>query len=108
MGTAIAFAMPTKTYDSSTFNKIFIRSLRMINLGLFFNFFGKIQFFDFEGTPLMIIRLLITARVSLRLKAEQWNSGWTEPITFTPLMGLSKSFLLAFQEDLVPLFFEVF
>lgn len=67
MGTAIAFAMPTKTYDSSTFNKIFVRSLRMINLGLFFNFFGKIQFLDLEETPLMMIRLLITALVGYAL-----------------------------------------
>jgi predicted acyltransferase len=67
MGVAISFAMPTKTYDSSTFNKIFTRSLRMICLGLFFNFFGKIQLFGLEGIPLVIGRLVVTALVGYSL-----------------------------------------
>lgn len=67
MGVAISFAMPTKTYDSTTLNKIFTRSLRMICLGLFFNFFGKIQLFGLEGIPLVIGRLLITAAVGYAL-----------------------------------------
>jgi predicted acyltransferase len=67
MGTAISFAMPTKTYDSTTFNKIFIRSLRMICLGIFFNFFSNIQLYGLEGIPLMIGRLLITAMVGYAL-----------------------------------------
>ena len=67
MGVAISFAMPTKTYDSSTFNKIFTRSLRMICLGIFFNFFSNIQLFGLEGIPLMIGRLVITALVGYAL-----------------------------------------
>ncbi|WP_264563551.1 acyltransferase family protein [Flavobacterium sp. N3904] len=67
MGVAISFAMPTKTYDSTTFNKIFTRSLRMVCLGIFFNFFGKIQLFGLEGIPLVIGRLLITAAVGYAL-----------------------------------------
>ncbi|WP_348824556.1 acyltransferase family protein [Flavobacterium aestuarii] len=61
MGAAISFAMPAKSYDSTTFNKIFTRSLRMVCLGIFFNFFGNIQLFGLEGIPLLIGRLLITA-----------------------------------------------
>jgi predicted acyltransferase len=67
MGVAISFAMPSKTYDSTTFNKILTRSLRMICLGIFFNFFGKIQLFGLEGIPLVIGRLLITALVGYAL-----------------------------------------
>nr|WP_315200485.1 DUF5009 domain-containing protein [uncultured Flavobacterium sp.] len=67
MGVAISFAMPTKTYDSTTFNKIFTRSLRMICLGIFFNFFEKIQLFGLEGIPLILGRLLITALVGYAL-----------------------------------------
>ena len=67
MGVAISFAMPTKTYDSTTFNKIMTRSLRMFCLGVFFNFFGKIQLFDLEGFQLVIGRLIITALVGYAL-----------------------------------------
>src|SRR6188508_1332909 len=67
MGVAISFAMPSKTYDNTTFNKIFTRSLRMICLGIFFNFFSSIQLFGLEGIPLMIGRLLITALVGFAL-----------------------------------------
>jgi predicted acyltransferase len=67
MGVAISFAMPSKTYDSTTFNKILTRTLRMICLGIFFNFFGKIQLFGLEGIPLVIGRLLITALVGYAL-----------------------------------------
>ena len=67
MGAAISFAMPTKSYDNTTFNKIFTRSLRMICLGIFFNFFGKIQLFELEGIPLLIERLLISAAIGYAL-----------------------------------------
>ncbi|PKB17778.1 acyltransferase family protein [Flavobacterium sp. 5] len=67
MGVAISFAMPTKAYDNTTFNKIFTRSLRMVCLGIFFNFFGKIQLFGLEGIPLVFGRLVITAIVGYAL-----------------------------------------
>lgn len=67
MGVAISFAMPTKTYDSATFNKILVRSIRMFGLGLFFNFFAKIQFFGLDGIPLLLIRMAITIAVGYAL-----------------------------------------
>jgi predicted acyltransferase len=67
MGVAVSFAMPTKTFDSTTFNKIMVRSLRMFCLGVFFNFFGKIQLFGLEGIPLLIGRLIITIGVGYAL-----------------------------------------
>ncbi|MBZ4033234.1 DUF5009 domain-containing protein [Flavobacterium sp. 17A] len=67
MGVAVPLAMPEKTYDSTTFNKILIRSLRMFCLGIFFNFFGKIQLFGLDGIPLLIGRLAITIAVGYAL-----------------------------------------
>lgn len=67
MGVAVPFAMPTKTFDKVVFNKIWVRSLRMIGLGIFFNFFAKIQLFGLEGIPLLSVRLIITALVGYAL-----------------------------------------
>jgi len=67
MGVAVPLAMPEKTYDETTFNKILIRSLRMFCLGIFFNFFGKIQLFGLDGIPLLIGRLIITFAVGYTL-----------------------------------------
>lgn len=67
MGVAVSFAMPTKTFDNTTFNKIMVRSLRMFCLGVFFNFFGKIQLFGLEGILLLIGRLAITIGVGYAL-----------------------------------------
>jgi len=67
MGVAVPLAMPEKAYDETTFNKILIRSLRMFCLGIFFNFFGKIQLFGLDGIPLLIGRLVITFAVGYAL-----------------------------------------
>ena len=67
MGVAVPLAMPTKTWDETTFNKILVRSLRMFCLGIFFNFFAKIQFFGLDGIPLLIGRLAITIAVGYAL-----------------------------------------
>lgn len=60
MGVAVSFAMPTKTFDGITFNRILVRSLRMFCIGIFFNFFAKIHLFGLEGIPLLLGRLTIT------------------------------------------------
>jgi len=67
MGVAIPLAMPTKTWNETTFNKILVRSLRMFCLGIFFNFFAKIQLFGLDGIPLLIGRLAITIAVGYAL-----------------------------------------
>ena len=67
MGVAVPLAMPDKKYDNTTFNKILIRSLRMLCLGIFFNFFGKIQLFGLDGIPLLAGRLIITIAVGYAL-----------------------------------------
>ncbi|WP_291285586.1 DUF5009 domain-containing protein [Flavobacterium sp.] len=67
MGVAVPLAMPTKSWDGTTFNKILVRSLRMLCLGIFFNYFGKIQLFGLEGIPLLMGRLIITVAVGYAL-----------------------------------------
>ncbi|UWY28247.1 DUF5009 domain-containing protein [Flavobacterium sp. TR2] len=73
MGVAVPLAMPEKKYDETTFNKILIRSLRMFCLGIFFNFFGKIQLFGLEGIPLLLGRLIITFAVGYALMGNLSN-----------------------------------
>lgn len=70
MGVAVPLAMPTKNWDDTTFNKILVRSLRMFCLGIFFNFFAKIQLFGLEGIPLLIGRLTITIAVGYALMGD--------------------------------------
>ncbi len=67
MGVAVPLAMPTKTWDDTIFNKILVRSLRMFCLGIFFNYFAKIQLFGLDGIPLLIGRLIITVAVGYAL-----------------------------------------
>lgn len=67
MGVAVPLAMPTKTWDETTFNKILVRSLRMFCLGIFFNYFAKIQLFGLDGIALLIGRLIITVAVGYAL-----------------------------------------
>jgi len=67
MGTAIPFAMPTKQFDFTVFNKILVRSLRIFCLGLFLNYFSRIEVFSLEGVSLLLVRLLITFAVAYAL-----------------------------------------
>lgn len=67
MGSAIPFAMPTKQFDSVVFNKIIVRSLRIFCLGLFLNYFSKIELFGLEGIYLLLLRLMITFAVAYAL-----------------------------------------
>jgi predicted acyltransferase len=67
MGTAIPFAMPNKQFDNAVFTKIIVRSIRIFCLGLFLNYFGKIEFLGLEGIPLLMVRLIITTLVGIAL-----------------------------------------
>ena len=67
MGTAVPFAMPYKTWNSTTFNKILVRSLRILCLGLFLNFYSNIDFLGLNGIPLLIEKLAITFLVAYAL-----------------------------------------
>ncbi|TDE49083.1 acyltransferase family protein [Flavobacterium sp. GT3P67] len=67
MGTAIPFAMPTKQFDLGVFNKIIVRSLRIFCLGLFLNYFSRIELLGLEGISLLLHRLIITFAVAYAL-----------------------------------------
>jgi predicted acyltransferase len=67
MGSAIPFAMPTKQFDYLVFNKIIVRSLRIFCLGLFLNYFSRIELLGLEGISLLLLRLIITFAVAYAL-----------------------------------------
>ena len=85
MGVAVPLAMPAKTWDKTTFNKILIRSLRMFCLGIFFNFFAKIQLFGLDGIPLLVGRLAITIAVGYSLMGS-FNSKVKNILAFSILI----------------------
>ncbi len=64
LGAAIPLAIVTKVLNQQTFLKILTRSLRIISLGLFLGFYGKIEIFDLAGYPLLISKLIITGIVA--------------------------------------------
>ncbi|SHG31567.1 Predicted acyltransferase [Flavobacterium segetis] len=104
MGTAIPFAMPIKQLDFAVFNKILVRSFRIFCLGLFLNFFSKIEVFSLEGISLLLVRLLITFAVAyallgnftLRIKT------YLTFLIFSILIFLAYSGIAAFNEVRIP------
>jgi predicted acyltransferase len=67
MGTAVPFAIPEKKWNVAVLQKIAIRSTRIFCLGLFLNFFSKIELFGLEDTSILIVRILITLLVAYAL-----------------------------------------
>lgn len=67
LGAAIPLAIVTKELNQQTFVKILTRSLRIISLGLFLGFYGKIEIFNLEGYPLLLSKLIITGIVGYAL-----------------------------------------
>lgn len=67
MGTAIPFAIPVKHFDSTVFNKILVRSLRIFCLGLSLNYFNQIEFYGLQGISLIVFRLIITFAIAYAL-----------------------------------------
>ncbi len=70
VGITTVLATPQKVLNADTLKKILTRFLRIFSLGLFLNFFSKIQVFDLEGPALLVARLLITAAVVAALFGE--------------------------------------
>ncbi|QDW23030.1 acyltransferase family protein [Flavobacterium sp. KBS0721] len=104
MGVAVPLAMPDKFYDGTTFNKILVRSLRMLCLGIFFNFFGKIQLFGLEGIPLLMGRLIITVAVGYALMGS-FSSKIKNILAFSILfiyLLLAYSGIEAYQDVRLP------
>ena len=104
MGVAVPLAMPDKFYDGTTFNKILVRSLRMLCLGIFFNFFGKIQLFGLEGIQLLMGRLIITVAVGYALMGS-FSSKIKNILAFSILfiyLLLAYSGIEAYQDVRLP------
>ena len=104
MGTAIPFAMPTKHFDALIFNKIIVRSLRIFCLGLFLNFFGRIEIFGLEAIPLLLARLVITVAVAYALLGNFSIKIKTYLvfILFSILIFLAYSGIPAYQNVRIP------
>ena len=68
MGMAIPFSTSENSgIDSKVFSKIFIRALRIFNIGLFLNIFSKINFEGIEGPYLIIVRMLFAVLIGWAL-----------------------------------------
>jgi len=63
VGVSVVLATTNKNLNTNTLQKIITRTFRILCLGLFLNFFSKIQAFGLEGMPLLGIRLLVTGIV---------------------------------------------
>ena len=104
MGSAIPFAMPTKQFDYTVFNKIIVRSLRIFCLGLFLNYFSKIELLGLEGISLLLLRLIITFAVAYALLGNFSLKIKTYLVfgIFAILLILAYGQIEAFQEVRIP------
>nr|WP_315207410.1 DUF5009 domain-containing protein [uncultured Flavobacterium sp.] len=104
MGSAIPFAMPTKQFDYTVFNKIIVRSLRIFCLGLFLNYFSKIELLGLEGISLLLLRLIITFAVAYALLGNFSLKVKTYLVfgIFAILLILAYGQIEAFQEVRIP------
>lgn len=104
MGAAIPFAMPTKQFDIAVFNKIIVRSLRIFCLGLFLNYFSRIEILGLEGISLLIIRLIVTFAVAYALLGNFSLKIKTYLVfgIFATLLFLAYSQIAAFQDVRIP------
>ncbi len=104
LGAAIPLAIITKELNQDTFMKILTRSLRIISLGLFLGFYGKIELFNLEGYPLLICKLIITGIIGYALLGnfEQKIKFYLVSIVFLIFMFLAFSGIEAYQEVRLP------
>jgi predicted acyltransferase len=104
MGSAIPFAMPTKQFDYAVFNKIIVRSLRIFCLGLFLNYFSRIELLGLEGISLLLLRLIITFAVAYALLGNFSLKIKTYLVfgIFAILLILAYSQIEAFQDVRIP------
>lgn len=70
VGISTVLSMPVKKFDQSVLGRIITRALRIFLLGLSLNFFSKIHLGSLEGIPLMLVRLVFTAIITVLLLGE--------------------------------------
>lgn len=104
LGAAIPLAIVTKVLNQQTFIKILTRSLRIICLGLFLGFYGKIEIFNLAGYPLLLSKLIITGIVAYILLGnfEQKIKLYLVLALFFIFMFLAFSGIEAYREVRIP------
>ncbi len=104
LGAAVPLAIITKVLNQQTFLKILTRSLRIISLGLFLAFYGKIEIFDLTGYPLLFSKLIITAIAAYILLGnfEQKIKLYLVLALFSIFMFLAFSGIEAYREVRLP------
>ncbi|MBP4137474.1 acyltransferase family protein [Flavobacterium geliluteum] len=104
MGAAIPLAIPYKKFDAEVFGKILVRSLRIICLGLYLNFFNRIDIFELSGTPLLLAKLVLTFAVGYALMGSfpQKIKILLVTIIFSGFIILAYSGIEAYQDVRLP------
>lgn len=92
MGMAIPLAITSKENLNLIYTKIFVRSLRIISLGLFLNFFNKISIGEVTGISLVLIKLILTIIIGYALMGN-YN---TKLKLYLALLIIGSFLLLAF------------
>jgi predicted acyltransferase len=95
VGIAIPLAIPNQVFNTKNLIKIIIRSLRIICLGIFLNFFSKIYFLELNGIPLLLFRLLLTIIIGYALMGS-YNEKWK---MYVALFIFSLFMILAFGTE---------
>ncbi|PLK46200.1 acyltransferase family protein [Emticicia sp. TH156] len=70
VGVSTVLSMPVKRFDGVVFGRIITRTLRIFLLGLFLNFYSKIHIGELAGVSLMLVRLGLTAIITIALLGE--------------------------------------
>ncbi|MDX6182008.1 DUF5009 domain-containing protein [Flavobacterium sp. Fl-77] len=104
MGAAIPLAIPYKKFDAEVFGKILVRSLRIICLGLYLNFFNRIDIFELSGIPLLLAKLVLTFAVGYALMGSfpQKIKILLVTIIFSGFIILAYSGIEAYQDVRLP------
>jgi predicted acyltransferase len=104
LGIAIPLAMPGKNWNQETFIKIITRTLRIISLGLFLNFFSRISIFTDNQNLLLLVRVSITILVGYALLGN-FNPKvklFLAVSIFTVLLFLAYSGIESFKDVRLP------
>jgi predicted acyltransferase len=105
MGLAIPFSSTENSgLDKPLFLRIFTRSLRIICIGLFLNFFSKVNIHGIEGIPLMLIRVILSVLVGWALLGNfpPKTKLWLVLGIFFTLMGFAYSGMENFLNMRIP------
>lgn len=103
MGMAMPFANE-EPFSKTLLLKILTRSLRIISLGLFLNFFSLITWEGAGGIPLLLVRMLVTVAVGYILlgKFSPQFKLWSAVALLSIMLGLAFSGMEHFANVRIP------